>query len=172
MTQSSPNRSSPMRRRLLLSGSLVLVAGGCGFHLRGSVQMPFKTLFLNINESSAFGAELRRNLRSASDVQLVGSPEQAEAIFDMLAETREKEILSVNSAGRAREYTLHYRVRYRVHDGHGRDFVPSSEISLKRDVSFNENALLAKESEENTLYKDMQTDMVQQILRRLSLVKL
>jgi LPS-assembly lipoprotein len=163
---------SLLTRRRLLSGGLVLLAGGCGFHLRGSVSLPFKTLFLNINESSSFGAELRRNVRSASDVTLVDAPEKAEAIFDLLAETREKEILSVNSAGRAREYTLHYRVRYRIHDGHGRDFVPSSEISLKRDVSFNEDALLAKESEENTLYKDMQTDMVQQILRRLSLVKI
>ncbi|CAN5377247.1 hypothetical protein BH09PSE6_BH09PSE6_25870 [soil metagenome] len=158
------------RTALVLMGSLL--ASGCGFHLRGSANVPFKTMFLNVNEASGLGNELRRNLRAASDVKIVDTPEAAEGIFDLIAETREKEILSINSAGRAREYTLRYRVRYRVHDGHGREFIASSELSLKRDISFNEDALLAKESEEALLYRDMQTDMVQQILRRLSIIQL
>lgn len=148
-----------------------LLASGCGFHLRGSAQVPFKTMFLNINDASGFGSELRRNLRAATDVQIVDDPAKAEAIFELITELREKEVLSINSAGRAREYTLHYRVRYRVHDGKGHDFIAPSELSLKRDISFNEDALLAKESEETLLYRDMQTDMVQQILRRLSIIQ-
>jgi LPS-assembly lipoprotein len=149
--------------------SCILTA--CGFHLRGSAQIPFRTLALNISEASGLGIELRRNLRGAANVQLVDDLKQADAVFELLSETRDKEILSINSAGRAREYTLKYRISYRVHNGRGRDFIETSTLALKRDISFNENALLAKESEEGLLYKDMQTDMVQQILRRLSLVK-
>jgi LPS-assembly lipoprotein len=143
----------------------------CGFHLRGSAQIPFRTLALSMSDASGLGIELRRNLRSAANVQLVSDPKQADAIFELISETRDKEVLSINSAGRAREYTLKYRISYRVHDAKGRDFIETSTLALKRDISFNEDALLAKESEEGLLYRDMQTDMVQQILRRLSLVK-
>ncbi|CAN5243743.1 hypothetical protein BH10PSE17_BH10PSE17_29540 [soil metagenome] len=166
------NRPSHNAARRTLLGAAGLLTAGCGFHMRGSANVPFKTMFLNVAEASGLGNELRRNLRAASEVRIVDTPAEAEAIFDLITETREKEILSINSAGRAREYTLHYRVRYRVHDGKGRDFIASSELSLKRDISFNEDALLAKESEEALLYRDMQTDMVQQILRRLSIIQI
>ena len=66
-----------------------------------------------------------------------------------------------------REYQLRYRVGFRVHDAKGRDYLPPSEIQLTRDISFNDTQVLAKESEEALLYRDMQSDMVQQILRRL-----
>lgn len=162
-------------RRLLRQMAVVALAAftlaACGFHLRGSAQIPFHTLALSMSDASGLGIELRRNLRAAANVQLVSDPKQAEAIFELISETRDKEILSINSAGRAREYTLKYRINYRVHDGKGHDFIEPSTLALKRDISFNENALLAKESEEALLYKDMQTDMVQQILRRLSLAK-
>ena len=42
---------------------------------------------------------------------------------------------------------------------------------LTRDISFNDQ-VLAKEAEEVLLYRDMQTDMVQQIVRRLSAAQL
>ncbi len=140
----------------------------CGFRPRGSADIPFTTLFLGATEGSGLGNELRRNLRSGTKVQLVDDVKAAEARLDILSEAREKEVLSVNREGRAREYTLRYRVNFRVHDGKGREFIPVTEITLKRDITFNEDARLAKESEEALLYRDMQTDMVQQLLRRLS----
>jgi LPS-assembly lipoprotein len=48
--------------------------------------------------------------------------------------------------------------------------VPAAEILQKRDISFNESAVLAKDAEEDLLYRDMQTDIVQQLLRRLATV--
>ena len=67
-----------------------------------------------------------------------------------------------------REYRLVYQVGFRVHDGKGGEYVPQSTIRLTRDITFNDTAILAKESEEGLLYGDMQTDMVQQIMRRLA----
>ena len=143
----------------------------CGFRPRGSADIPFTTLFLGATEGSGLGNELRRNLRSSAKVQLVDDVKAAEARLDILSEAREKEVLSVNREGRAREYTLRYRVNFRVHDGKGREFIPATEITLKRDITFNEDARLAKESEEALLYRDMQTDMVQQLLRRLAAIQ-
>ncbi len=159
------------QRRLLLSSSTVLLLASCGFRLRGSADIPFTSLFIGASESSGLGNELRRNLRSTAKVQLVNQAKDAEARLDLLSEAREKEVLSVNSDGRAREYTLRYRIAFRVHDGKGNEFIPTTEIVLKRDISFNEDARLAKEFEETLLYRDMQTDMVQQLLRRLSAIK-
>lgn len=152
-------------------GLTVAALAGCGFQLRGSTQIPFTSMYLGVGESSGLGNELRRNLRSASNTTVVDDPKQAQARFELMSETREKEVLSINSAGRAREYTLRYSIKYRVHDGKGRDFIEPSTLTLKRDVSFNEDATLAKESEESLLFRDMQSDMVQQILRRLSLIR-
>ena len=84
------------------------------------------------------------------------------------SEAREKHILSLSAAGRAREFQLRYRVGFRVHDGKGGDFLPASQVQLTRDVTFNDSAVLAKETEEQLLYRDMQFDMVQLIMRRLA----
>ena len=66
------------------------------------------------------------------------------------------------------EFQLRYVLSFRVHDAKGRDYLPQREIRLTRDVPFNNSRVLAQESEELLLYRDMQSDMVQQILRRLS----
>jgi LPS-assembly lipoprotein len=70
-----------------------------------------------------------------------------------------------------REFQLRYRVGFRVHDGKGAEYVPQSVIQLTRDVTFNDAEILAKEQEEQLLFRDMQTDMVQQIMRRLAAAK-
>ena len=45
------------------------------------------------------------------------------------------------------------------------------ELQQQRDLSFLESAALSKEIEETMMYRDMQIDIVQQILRRLASVK-
>ena len=67
-----------------------------------------------------------------------------------------------------REFQLRYRVGFRVHDGKGADYVPQSAIQLTRDITYSDTDVLAKETEEQLLFRDMQTDMVQQIMRRLA----
>ena len=80
----------------------------------------------------------------------------------------DKSILSFDANGKVRELLLQYRLAFRVRDGRGRDYVPQSEISATRDISYDDAQVLSKESEEQLLYRDMQSDMVQQILRRLA----
>jgi LPS-assembly lipoprotein len=87
-------------------------------------------------------------------------------------EAREKIILSFTSAGKINEYRLRYRVGFRVTDPNGTQvFLPQSEILLTRDMTYSDAQVIAKENEEGLLYRDMQTDMVQQILRRLVAAK-
>ncbi len=149
---------------------LCLLLAACGFQLRGSADVPFKTLFVP-SVAGGIGLELKRNIQAGTSAKVVDEVKQAEAVLDILEETRAKEILSLTGTGRVREFQLRYRVGFRVHDGKGRDFVPSTAVTLQRDISFNDTGVLAKESEEQLLYRDMQSDMVQQILRRLAAAK-
>ena len=154
-----------------LAGVLALVLlAGCGFQLRGQAQLPFETLFIPGNTPLA--VELKRNVSAASRTRLVASPGEAQAVFGLTQEQRDKIILSFNTAGRVSEYQLRYRVAFRVTDAKGGQvYLPTSEIQLTRDVSYNDEQVLAKEAEEQQLYGDMQRDMVQLILRRLVTAK-
>ena len=146
---------------------LLVTLAGCGFHLRGTADVPFQTLYLP-NADSGIALDLRRYVQAGTQARVVDDPKQAEAIVAFTEENREKNILSLTGAGRVSEFQLKYRVGFRVHDGKGRDFVPANTVVLLRDITFNDSDVLAKETEEQLLYRDMQSDMVQQILRRLS----
>jgi LPS-assembly lipoprotein len=143
---------------------------GCGFRIRGTAEVPFETLYLP-GATSGIALDLKRYVQAGTNARVVDDPAKADAVMQFSEETRQKEVLSLTGTGKVREFQLRYRVGFRVHDGKGIDFVPQSLIQLTRDVTFNDTEILAKEQEEQVLFRDMQTDMVQQILRRLAAAK-
>jgi LPS-assembly lipoprotein len=157
--------------RLLAIGAGIAALTGCGFQLRGAAQLPFASLYVQVPATSPFGQEVKRSLR-ASNTRLTDSSSGAQATLVIMSEIREKQILSLGGQGRVREYQLRYRVAYQLTDGKAKSFISPTEILLKRDISFNDSELLAKEAEEALLYRDMQTDAVQQLLRRLQAAKI
>ena len=165
-----------MQRRALLSlaaSAAALSLAGCGFALRKAPNFAFSTLYSGLSESSPLGVELRRSLQSTGKVQVINDPRrinEAQVILDVLNDQREKVVLSLNASGQVREFQLRLRFRFRLRTLAGKELIPETEILLQRDISFNESAVLAKEAEEALLYRDMQSDVVQQILRRLAAV--
>ena len=147
--------------------ALALLLASCGFQLRGTAALPFDTLYMP-NTAAGVALDLKRNIQSGTRTKVVDDPKQAAAVLDFVQELREKVILSLGATGRVREYQLRYRVAFRVHDGKGGEFLPVSTVQLTRDISFNDTDVLAKETEEQQLYRDMQFDMVQLIMRRLA----
>jgi LPS-assembly lipoprotein len=144
-----------------------LVVAGCGFQLRGTAALPFDTLYMP-GATGGIALDLKRNIQAGTRTTVVDDPKKAEAILDFLVETRDKVILSLAATGRVREYKLRYIVAFRVHDGKGGEFLPVNTVQLSRDITFNDSDVLAKETEEGLLYRDMQFDMVQQVMRRLA----
>jgi len=92
-------------------------------------------------------------------------------VIDIVSETRERDVLSVNAQGRAREYRLRLRVVFRVHDGKGREYLGQTAVTTSRDLAVLEEQLLAREYEAEQLYQDMRFDVAQQMLRRMSALK-
>ncbi len=159
------------RLPLLAAACLAMAVAACGFQLRGTATLPFDTLYVDIPAGNPMGAELKRYLRAGTNAKLVDRKEDAEALLTRTGEARTKVILSIDDAGRVREYRLRYNFSYSLINQKGEDLAPPQTLAVSRDVTFN-NQVLAKESEEQLLYRDMQSDLVQQVLRRLSVAKI
>jgi LPS-assembly lipoprotein len=164
------------RRKLLAATSAAALAtglSGCGFQLRQAPNLPFNTMFAGFTESSSLGQELRRSLE-ASGVRVITDNRQldaAQVILDVIQDQREKVVVGVNTSGLVREFQLRVRFKFRLRDKAGNEVIPETELLLQRDFSFSESGALAKEAEEALIYRSMQSDVVQQALRRLSAVK-
>lgn len=161
-----------LQRRSLFALPVVAVLGGCGFKLRGKQNYAFETIAVMPEKGAAVASELSRYLGDM--VRPVAPPAGGvppEVIVDILGETREKVIVALNASGQVREYQLRIKVRFRMRTSQGRDLIEPTDILQERDISFNESAVLAKEAEEALLYRDMQSDIVQQLLRRIAAVK-
>ena len=143
---------------------------GCGFHLRGDVDYAFSTLFVNSPATTPFTFELRRALASGGTT-LVETAAAAQTILDVAPVADDKQVLSLSGGGRVREFQLTKRVTFTLHDAEGRDWLPAAEILIRRTYTFNESEVLAREAQEARLNKEMQTDIVQQIVRRLQAAK-
>jgi len=156
--------------RPALAAALALALAACGFHLRGTASLPFETLYLP-SASAGIALDLKRSIQSGTATRVVDDPKAAQAHLQFTEEARVKEILSLSSAGRVREFRLVYRVGFRVTDGKGGDYLPLSTVALNRDVTYDDTVVLAKEAEEQLLFREMQSDMVQQILRRIAAAK-
>lgn len=157
-----------------LAGTVVAGAGlaGCGFKLRGSQAFAFSRIAIMPNPGGAIAQELRRAFGAAVQVLAPDEPlTSAQLVLNVANEQREKVVVGVNASGQVREFQLRMRVRLRLTTAKGKEIIDDAEISQQRDISYNETAALAKEAEETLLYRDMQSDIVQQILRRLAAVQ-
>lgn len=158
-----------IQRAILIIAACLLCA--CSFHLRGQAGMPFKSILIIAPDlNSPFLNELRRNLL-ANKIKLTASAEQAEIVLNISSEIADKQILTLGGSGRVNEFQLHFRVSLRAYDNKQQNWIPAEEMLLYRNMTYDDTKILAKEAEENLLYQSMRSDMVQQIVRRLSHAK-
>ena len=162
------------RRRVLALATALgasQLAAGCGFHLRGPPNLPFRTLYSGFAPNSPLGIEFRSMLRDAPNLELVDRPQAADVRLEALHELREKEVVLFSSNGTPREYQLRLRFAFRLVDAKGSELIPATELLERREVTTSDIQLVAKELEDVLVYREMQTDMIQQLLRRLAAVR-
>lgn len=161
------------RRTLALFGLPAWLLVGCGFELRKPPQFAFRSIYLQLPEGSSLGPALVRALQFNRDLRVLSAPADraaADVILEVRAEQREKIVAGLNAAGQVREFQLRLRLQFRLITPNGRELTPETELLLQREIGFAETAALAKEEEEALLYRDMRSDMVQQLMRRLAAV--
>jgi LPS-assembly lipoprotein len=160
-----------MHRRAFLAAAGAAVLAGCGFQLRQAPDFAFGSIYINVAESSPVGRELKRMIASGGKVAVLDSPAQADVVMDVLNEQRQKVVVGLGAVGQVREFELRMRLRFRLRSRDGRELIPEAEIVRQQDISYSETVALAKEDEEQLVYRSLQSDIVRQVLRRLASVK-
>jgi LPS-assembly lipoprotein len=167
--------SSERRRALAgvaaLSALSALSIGGCGFALRPAPKLAFRSIALTgFAPRSPLAEELQRNL--AGSVQVVDAAAKPEVVLQALTEQRDKGVVASTSAAQVREFQVRLKFGFRAHTAAGRELIRPVELLLVRDLSYTEEAALAKAYEEADLYREMQSDIVAQVLQRLAAIQL
>ena len=162
-----------MRRIRLCFIAVLMMAllAGCGFQLRGAYSLPYESLYISGADYSMVIAGLKRAIRASGSARLADSAADAQATFMPTIEAKDTVTLSYSSSGRAREKRLRYLYGYRVVDKKGRDLILPGQVELSRDLTYADSDVLAKTQEEELLWRDMETDLVQQLMRRLAAAK-
>jgi LPS-assembly lipoprotein len=163
--------SLPERRALLagLAGASLLT--GCGFKLRGPPPMAFQSIALTgFAARSPMADALKRYL--ADSVRVLDAPAAAEVVLQALADQRDRNVVASTSAAQVREVQLRVVLQFRAHTPAGRELLAAAELLQTRDLTYAESAALAKEHEETELFRDMQADVVGQVMRRLAAIRL
>jgi LPS-assembly lipoprotein len=147
--------------------SVVLTA--CGFHLKGVAPLPFDTIYTNITDNSAFGANLRRTLSASSpQTRFVERPQDAEAILQQLSHSRNQREISINAKGQVEEYELQLTFVFELLDAKGRVILQPTTLNVIREVPYDAEAVQAKDSEIEMIFRDMEQSLINRIVRRLS----
>ncbi|MEZ5644913.1 MAG: LPS assembly lipoprotein LptE [Burkholderiaceae bacterium] len=176
----SGNRSAGRRQLLGLglgAGASALLAG-CGFALRSAPSFSFQVLKVTGLENGGVTRAVRGALESAG-VRTLGSNTPASArglvpqvVMAVMVDQVERAVVGQTADGRVRELQLRTRYRFRLDTPSGRTLIEDNEVLMERDLSFSETAALSKSAEQELTFRDMQADIVQQVLRRLAAVHL
>lgn len=160
-----------MALRRLLTVFLLLLVGSCGFHLRGEVALPevMARTQLVAPAGSLLRYELENLLLSAGGV-VTEEKSGATAVLSLHSERLLSRVLSVDTLGRAREYSLTLTVKYSLQQVGGKVLAQQLSSRVERDFRFDPDNVLAQRGEQEVVQQEMRRVAAQQILRRLSML--
>lgn len=152
----------------LALGGAVLPLAGCGFRLRRPPKLGFRRLaFSGFDPASPMATSLTRALVQAG-VEVVPTLARAELVFEVQEDARTRAVVAQTAAALIREWALGARLTFRVRWPDGRLAIGTTSLAQTRSLTTTEQATLAKQIEEEELYRAMQTDLADQVLRRLA----
>ena len=150
---------------VLLATSLV----ACGFHLRSTSDIAFHSIFIQ-GSTLVISKNLKKSL-TTNGVKVLDSAEGAELLLETVGEENEKRILSLAGGGTVNEFELYYRVHYRTKQAGSELWSRVQTVEARRDYTYSDANLLAKQGEEKRLNENMQADVLSNLMRRLSSLK-
>jgi LPS-assembly lipoprotein len=157
-----------MKRLMPLALLLAQLGAGCGFQLRGAVDLPpgLSPVAVQAGPESTISGALTRALRDRG-AQVVGSPADGRVAIRVLEETQDSRVAAVNNQGKVIGIELLYRVAFDAVRPGGEPLVPVQRIELAREYINPEVEVLGKAEEAEIIRRDMVQDMADRIVRRL-----
>ncbi len=147
-----------------------LVLTGCGFQLRGDHDLPPGLRTLRLDVADPF-SPLERDLAAALErsgatiTRRAGTPRVLIPVNALATQVQ-----SIGDAARVTEYVVRYRVEVQVLAADGSELLPRTVLELDRDFAYDETQALGAAAEEELLRKELQREMVREILRRIALI--
>lgn len=162
-------RTSHHWLRLAFCVALCIMVAACGFRLKGVSPLPFDTLYTNISENSAFGANMRRAIVASSPhTRFVSEPQGAEARLIQITNRQTRRELSIDAEGQVEEYELNLQFAFQLRDAQDRIVLPTTVLRATREIPYDPDDAQAKQDEIRMLFEDMQQSMVARVVRHLS----
>ena len=158
-----------LQLRALLFILSISILASCGFHLRGTSDIAFSSIFIQGN-TLIISKNLKKSL-TTNGVKVLDSAEGAELLLETVGEENEKRILSLAGGGTVNEFELYYRVHYRTKQANAELWSPVQTVEARRDYTYSDANLLAKQGEEKRLNENMQADVLSNLIRRLASLK-
>lgn len=144
----------------------VLMQAGCGYHLRGSIEMPaaLKSLYI-FGASGPLQNEMQQIMR-ASKGKLAPTPDDAGVVIKVLKEDMRSRVLSIGSTGKSSESELEYYLRFQFFDAKETAMMDEQVIELSREFFNDQTAVLAKTNEEQLIRSEIYKQAARMILAR------
>ena len=143
-----------------------LMLSACGYHLRGSVDMPeaLKNIYL-FSASSMLQTEIQVMLKSAKG-KIATSPNEAGLVVKVLKEDMRTRILSIGVAGKSSESELNYYLRFQFYDNQENELMEEQTIEIAREYFNDQTAVLAKTNEEQIIRKEIYKQAARMLMAR------
>lgn len=158
------------RRYLIGLLLLCMVAvAGCGFKMRGQADLPFKSIYTNINRQSSFGIYIYRLLKASSpETVMANDTAHADIIVNQLGMNRTQTEVSLDANGKVEEYELSLTFQFSVVDKQGNELIAPTTLSSSQLLPYDENAADAKAAEMQLIYRTMEKNIADRLYRRLT----
>jgi LPS-assembly lipoprotein len=163
---------SPRLLSLFLHLSLCGIAcliSSCGFHLRGSVDVPgwLQQVAIVVEQGHHDLEPLLKQQLIAYHVQICTNPTDAQFALIIEHDSVTENISSISSSTTPRQYQLTYRLRFKLQNSKGKEIIPSSQVVISRQSTINSERILGSNDEREITEAEMRREAVLQIIYRL-----
>lgn len=172
MTQRQPasKRTPTLARSALLALGLLATASGCGFQLRGAAPVSAALQPLALQCGSDVPIDLCQSVRqqlTLGDVD-VREADAADYVLAIGKYTEDRRASAITINAGAAEYTLRQSVSINLISRDKVPLIADTRLNASESYRYDETNVLAKQREEQTLQKQLQERLAQQIIFRLA----
>lgn len=151
--------------------ALAMSLAACGFQLRGEADLPPEMALTQmvVNDPYSPLAKRVQTMLEQNGVKFVSGSE-ATAILEIPVNAVTTSVLTIADNARVREYRVGHTVQFRLLDAGGTELLSLQTLSQSREISFDEQKILASSREQEYLKQDLAEDLARLLVSRLESV--
>jgi LPS-assembly lipoprotein len=139
----------------------------CGFHLRGSVELPAGIEPIYIADQSNSFANTAKNLMNAYGIKLSDNINTANHHLVIIKQDQDKRSTALGEGARVIEYQLTESVTFELRDTKGKTIIGPNTITERKIIPNDPNKVASTNEEEKILRRDMLQNLAAKITRQL-----